>query len=73
MTMRFMVMHKVDARMEAAAPPDQDIIKGMGALVQEGLASGLFVDGAGLHRSAHQGGLDGRRRRARGQAGKGAG
>jgi hypothetical protein len=51
---RFMVMHKVDAHMEAGLPPDQDIIKGMGALVQEGLASGRFVDGAGLHRSAQR-------------------
>jgi hypothetical protein len=50
--MRFMVMHKVDAAMEAGTLPDQAIIKGMGALVGEGLKSGTFLDGAGLHRSA---------------------
>ncbi len=50
--MRFMVMHKVDAKMEAGAPPDPRIIQNMGALVQESLKNGLFVTGAGLHRSA---------------------
>ena len=50
--MRFMVMHKVDAKMEAGAPPDARIIQNMGGLVQESLKSGLFVTGAGLHRSA---------------------
>ncbi|HEY3667814.1 MAG TPA: YciI family protein [Polyangiaceae bacterium] len=50
--MRFMVMHKVDAKMEAGSPPDQRIISGMGALVQESLKSGVFLTGAGLHPSA---------------------
>ena len=50
--MRFMVMHKVDAKMEAGSPPDQRIISGMSALVQESLKSGVFLSGAGLHRSA---------------------
>jgi hypothetical protein len=50
--MRFIVLHKVDAKMEAGAPPDQRIISGMGALVQESLKSGVFLTGAGLHRSA---------------------
>ena len=50
--MRFMVMHKVDANMEAGGPPDPQIIQNMGALVQESLKSGLFITGAGLHRSA---------------------
>jgi hypothetical protein len=49
--MRFLVMHKNDAAMESGAPPDQEIIDGMGALVQEGLKSGMFLNGAGLHRS----------------------
>ena len=49
--MRFIVMHKVDARMEAGAPPDQRIISEMGALVQESLKSGVFTNGAGLHPS----------------------
>src|SRR6186713_3283824 len=52
--MRYIVMHKVDAQMEAGAPPDQKIIAGMGALVGEGLKSGVFLDGAGLHRSAQR-------------------
>ncbi|HEY0467574.1 MAG TPA: YciI family protein [Polyangiaceae bacterium] len=49
--MRFMVMHKVDAKMEAGGPPDPQIIQNMGALVQESLKSGVFITGAGLHRS----------------------
>jgi hypothetical protein len=49
--MRFIVMHKVDAHMEAGDPPSQDIIQGMGKLVQESLKSGVFQDGAGLHPS----------------------
>ncbi len=34
-----MVMHKVDAKMEAGEPPDPQIILNMGALVQESLKS----------------------------------
>ncbi|HYP77400.1 MAG TPA: YciI family protein [Polyangiaceae bacterium] len=49
--MRFMVMHKVDAKMEAGGPPDAKIIQSMGALVQESLKNGVFITGAGLHRS----------------------
>lgn len=47
-----MIMHKVDANMEAGAPPDLQIVQGMGALVQESLRNGVFITGAGLHRSA---------------------
>jgi hypothetical protein len=50
--MRFMVMHKVDAKMDAGEPPDPQIIQHMGTLVQESLKNGLFITGAGLHRSA---------------------
>lgn len=50
--MRFMVMHKVDALMEAGGPPPERIIEEMGQLVQSGIKSGVFKDGAGLHRSA---------------------
>jgi hypothetical protein len=50
--MRFMVMHKVDAKMEAGGPPDSQIIQNMGALVQESLKNGVFISGAGLHPSA---------------------
>lgn len=50
--MRFIVMHKVDAHMEAGGPPDATIIEGMGKLVQESIKAGTFKNGAGLHRSA---------------------
>src|SRR5262245_54887326 len=50
--MRFMVMHKVDAQMEAGAPPPEHIIQQMGELVQGEIRAGVFKDGAGLHRSA---------------------
>src|SRR5262245_35133701 len=50
--MRFMVMHKVDAQMEAGGPPSQRIIQEMGQYVQDGIKAGIFEDGAGLHRSA---------------------
>jgi hypothetical protein len=52
--MRFMVMHKVDAQMEAGAPPSQRIIQEMGQFVQDGIRSGVFKDGAGLHPSAQR-------------------
>jgi hypothetical protein len=45
-------MHKVDANMEAGGPPPANIIKDMGQLVQGSLKSGIFKNGAGLHRSA---------------------
>lgn len=50
--MRFMVMHKVDAKMEAGERPDQSIVQGMGRLIGRCLKEGIFKDGAGLHRSA---------------------
>jgi hypothetical protein len=50
--MRFMVMHKVDARMESGGPPDPEIIQKMGAHVQSSFKSGIATTGAGLHRSA---------------------
>ncbi len=52
--MRFIVMHKVDANMEAGGPPSPEIIKNMGELVQGSLQSGVFLNGAGLHRSARR-------------------
>src|ERR1044072_7383943 len=52
--MRYLVIHKVDEKMEAGLPPDAGIMQGMGRLVGEGLKSGVFVDGAGLHRSAQR-------------------
>lgn len=56
--MRFIVMHKVDAHMESGGPPSQDIIKNMGALVQESIRGHIFTTGAGLHRSAKRARLD---------------
>ncbi|RYZ06428.1 MAG: hypothetical protein EOO73_15740 [Myxococcales bacterium] len=52
--MRFIVMHKVDAKMEAGGPPDRKIIDDMGALVQGSLKDGVFLNGAGLHRSSRR-------------------
>lgn len=52
--MRFIVMHKVDPHMEAGGPPSQEIIKNMNALVMGSLKDGVFLNGAGLHRSAQR-------------------
>jgi len=52
--MRYIVMHKVDLNMEAGAPPDHELVKHMGRLVGESLKQGIFIDGAGLHRSARR-------------------
>jgi hypothetical protein len=52
--MRYIVMHKVDAKMEAGGGPVQEIITNMGALVQGSLKEGTFLNGAGLHRSARR-------------------
>ncbi len=56
--MRFIVMHKVDANMEAGGPPRQDIIQQMGELVQSSIRSGVLLNGAGLHRSARRARLE---------------
>jgi hypothetical protein len=52
--MRFMVMHKVDPRMEAGTPPDHELIQNMGKYIGQSAKSGVFLDGAGLHRSAQR-------------------
>lgn len=52
--MRFMVMHKVDAKMEAGEPPSRSIVEKMGKYVGESIKAGVFKDGAGLHRSAQR-------------------
>ena len=46
--MRFMIMHKNDARSEAGEPPPMDLVEKMGQFVGEHLQAGRFVDGAGL-------------------------
>jgi hypothetical protein len=50
--MRFIVMHKVDAHTESGRPPDPELIQAMGKLVGTSKKEGVFLDGAGLHRSA---------------------
>jgi hypothetical protein len=52
--MRYIVMHKVDDRMEAGGLPDRELMKSMGGLIGKSLRNGTFVDGAGLHRSARR-------------------
>ena len=52
--MRYIVMHKVDVKMEAGVLPDHELVKRMGRLVGESLKKGIFIDGAGLHRSARR-------------------
>lgn len=52
--MRFMVMHKVDAQMEAGGPPSARIIQEMGKYVQGAIKAGVFQDGAGLHPSSRR-------------------
>jgi hypothetical protein len=49
-----MVMHKVDAAMEAGERPSEAIIQNMGKLIGRSLKEGIFKDGAGLHRSAQR-------------------
>src|SRR3954469_6573266 len=52
--MRFMVMHKTDAVMEAGGPPPEGIIQKMGEYVQGAIKAGVFKDGAGLHASSRR-------------------
>jgi hypothetical protein len=52
--MRFISMHKVDARSEAGTPPPQKTIEGMGKLIGEMIAAGIFVNGDGLVPSARR-------------------
>jgi len=49
-----MVMHKVDARMEAGKKPERSIVEKMGAFVGKSIEEGVFKDGAGLHPSAQR-------------------
>lgn len=46
--MRFMMMHKHDARSEAGVPPPMELVKKMGAFIGEHAQAGRFLDGAGL-------------------------
>ena len=46
--MRFMIMHKNDAKTEAGQPPPLELVHKMGAFIGEYAQSGRFIDGAGL-------------------------
>lgn len=50
--MRFLTIHKLDEYMEDGNPPIPEVVEGMGALVRE--SAGIFISGAGLHRSAER-------------------
>ncbi len=50
--MRFLVMHKNDARTEAGELPPATLIAEMGAFIGQHAASGRFLDGAGLRGSS---------------------
>jgi hypothetical protein len=52
--MRFMVMHKVDALMEAGGPPLARIIQEMGKFIGGAIKAGVFENGAGLHPSSRR-------------------
>jgi hypothetical protein len=52
--MRFLVMHKVDAAMEAGDPPPPGLVEKMMGLIEESIKNGTFLNGAGLHRSAER-------------------
>ncbi|MCA9633896.1 MAG: hypothetical protein KC766_39880, partial [Myxococcales bacterium] len=52
--MRFMVMHKQTEEMERGLKPSQEVIEGVGQLVQEGLKNQVFVSGAGLKPSSER-------------------
>ncbi len=46
--MRYMIMHRTDARWEAGAKPGPELIRRVGALVGELAGSGVLVAGEGL-------------------------
>ncbi|HSC88968.1 MAG TPA: YciI family protein [Polyangiaceae bacterium] len=46
--MRYIVMHKIDPKEDPHAPPPQELIASMGALIDGSVKSGVFVDGDGL-------------------------
>lgn len=50
--MKFMVMHKADAKSEAEVPPTQELIANVGKLLKSAMEGGTFIDAAGLRHSA---------------------
>lgn len=49
--MRFIIMHKNDAKTEAGEKPPMELVQKMGALIGDYAKSGRFLDGAGLNGS----------------------
>lgn len=52
--MRFMAMHRSSANDEAGLPPPPELIEGIGRLIEEGVAAGVFLGGEGLKASRHR-------------------
>ncbi|MDB4975128.1 MAG: hypothetical protein JWN48_3469 [Myxococcaceae bacterium] len=52
--MLFIVMHKVNADMEAGRPPDMQVVSQMGKLIGEVIEQGIFHNAAGLKRSVER-------------------
>jgi hypothetical protein len=50
--MRFMVIRKADSETEAGAEPSEELITSMLAYNQQMIDAGVFLDGAGLKKSA---------------------
>jgi hypothetical protein len=50
--MLFMVMHKINAEIEAGGPPRKELVDEMGKLIGETIAANKFLDGDGLRESA---------------------
>jgi hypothetical protein len=46
--MLFIVMHKINAEIEAGGPPRKDLVDNMGQLIGDTIKAGRFLDGAGL-------------------------
>jgi len=52
--MRYVLMHKHDAKTEAGEKPSQELIENMGALVGGMAANGTLLEGGGLRESAQR-------------------
>lgn len=52
--MRFMVMHKMTAKMERGDKPDPEIMDGVGKLISDGQKEHVFVSGEGLKPSSER-------------------
>jgi hypothetical protein len=50
--MRFMIINKADADSEAGIPPSQQVIDGVGKLIEDLTKAGVLLVGEGVHSSA---------------------